>query len=123
MAIEYTVDRRSGVVKSKLEGCKFDAVIKILKSLNIQIDDEGNAVNGEIPSHLELALMKDIFSGKSKCHEDDNFDEAEGKRVASERMMKKYNSSKDRAVRRFYKAMKKDISLIEDLMRRMHMEY
>lgn len=129
MAISYTCDRRNGVVKSEITDCQGDAIIKILKALNIQKGEVPLYINcdGEdwclgyyedvnIPRNLSVAIMKNSFSGKAKCHHQDSFDIKEGKKYAKSRMMKKYNHSKDRAIRRFYNQMQKDTERIEALI-------
>lgn len=42
----------------------------------------------------ETLLMPYSFSAKAKCHPEDTFDVAEGKRIAIKRLHKKYNKAK-----------------------------
>lgn len=91
MAIDYNPQRELGFVIATIRDTQDDAIKAAKKLLNADLLS---------PKVFEVGKMKAHYSVKVKCHPGDEFDEAEGKKMAKKRLLDKYYDIKDRAVER-----------------------
>ena len=91
MAIKYYTNHEKKQVHAVLSGCEFDAINKIDKFMG----------NHSWCWTSKGYLMPGEFRAVAKCHPDDVFDEAKGRDIAKERLMKKYYKAFDARIDRF----------------------
>lgn len=95
--IKYTVLPDQRITIASLKGTRYDAVKKIAKMI------------GGTPFAVvhEKYLMPDKFQVVLKCDPRDEFSEAEGKRLARNKLMKNYYRSLDKRVNLLKEDVKK----------------
>ncbi len=83
--IKYNVIENQGKVIARLDNCANDVVNLISKKTGITMECD------------ELQL-NNSYKGIAKCHPEDVFDIEEGKRIAKERVIEKYNRAFNKAL-------------------------
>lgn len=93
--VRHYVNKEKRMVIAVAEDCELDAVIRILKRMQgtVSIDD----------NLLRTATMHNKYVAVARCHPNDVFDEAEGRRIADERLNEKLEAARTRAVNRWKK--------------------
>ena len=86
--IKYSIIEEQGKVIARIDGCKED----VLKVIEKQFGKSLLIVN---PDDFSL---RDSYRGVAMCHPEDEFSVEEGKRVAREKMLKKYNRDFNRHI-------------------------
>lgn len=123
--INYTYDNNE--VVSKIENCEMDAVFDIVKrhpylslTLNMRVGEEVDsdwrtAIYNQykkagfdtLPYGLDRAIIPNSFTGVGRPLEGDVYDEHTGVETANHKMLKKYNTSKDKAMKRWVNHQKR----------------
>ena len=94
MAIKYFVDEKSKKTVAVLEGCRWDAVNHIQKTLR-----RGNL--DERMLSYNPYLMPDTLRAVVTCSELDQYDVEEGKRQAKKKLMEHYSKSVGKRVEQY----------------------
>lgn len=119
--IKYIVVEEKDMVIALFNNTKFDAVDTIDSILNrchINASNQMNMIDhccAPIENYMRYEYkyyMPNSFKAVAKCHESDVFDIETGKRIAKERLLKKYNKAHDSKVNLFKKDLKKYISYL-----------
>ena len=88
--IYYEVDEEKGIVIARMTDCQYSAM-KVLGKLGLELIKNYNL-------NLNKVMINKDYSGKAKCHPEDDFDLEIGKRIARNRMLKKYYSARTKAL-------------------------
>ena len=102
--VQYVVDKKNRVVIATIDDCRWDAIDKINKKFIHQATSKM-----EISSFISDMLMPNRFKAVARCCPEDEWDENVGKRLACERLTKKYEKSLNRRMARFMVDMNKVI--------------
>jgi hypothetical protein len=94
MAIKYFVDEKNKKTFAVLEGCRWDAVNHIQKTLRRSNLDES------LLSYHPY-LMPDTLRAVVTCSELDQYDVEEGKRLAKKKLMEHYSKSVEKRVKQY----------------------
>lgn len=90
--IKYAKDETTGTVTATITDCSNDVVIK-LRNVFASTLEEADKI-------AKAATISNQFTGKAKCHPDDEFDEAVGREIARKRLMDKYHKARIKALNR-----------------------
>ena len=91
---QFKVDEEKGVVVAYITNCMFDAVNAICTRTELSYVCVNHAT-------VCSAFMNNTYRGKAKLMPGDTFSVEEGKRIAVERLKKKYDTAKRKALTRF----------------------
>lgn len=94
--IKYSVNSEDNVTTATITKCSEDVLKKLENIFGYKITDK---------RMVKAALISEEFSGKSKCHPEDTFDENIGKDIARKRMMEKYHQARIKAFNRVDKLL------------------
>lgn len=103
---------------------KRTVVCKLSDTAEAVLDDL--VQNGYMPSTPECyedGLLKEGFTGKAKCSDEDTFDAEKGKRIAYKRAMAKYNRSKQKVVDRILRQQLKSFTNFSNTLDRLYKKY
>ena len=106
MAIKYFVDEKNKKTVAVLEGCQWDAVNHIQKTLR-----RGN-LDESLLSYRPY-LMPDTLRAVVTCSEMDQYDVEEGKRQAKKKLMEHYSKSVEKRVKQY----QQDLLRIVDVLK------
>lgn len=110
--IKYIVKEESKVVVAIIDDCALDAVQKILKRMpRTDYNEDDTKLFNKLD--LEEAIMPKKFTAVVKCHEEDVFDEATGKKIAAKRVKEKYHNCLKRTVNNWVEKQRKKLNNIE----------
>lgn len=115
--VRYIVDKDKKVVVAILETVNkegenvtsYDAFRKLYKIVG---HDNFNHL-----THPEL-LMNKRYTAKATCDDEDEFDVEVGKKIALERVKKKYFAALDRRIINYYNSLKQEVGVIYDFFHR-----
>lgn len=123
--IKHFEDKKNGRVYAIAEGCKLDAIKKIIKrnpyltdlndSLEVFIDMESGEVSQKFGYGLSKALMPNKFVAVAKCHPDDEYDFEKGRDIADAKLMEKFNKSESAAIARWCKHQTHILNVIQGI--------
>lgn len=95
--VKHYIDKENGVVVAVAEGCAADAINRILKRM------QGNVSLGYNKDLFRTAVMDDRYVAVAKCHPNDVFDEAVGRKIADEKLQEKIARAREKAIKRWKK--------------------
>lgn len=123
--IKHFEDKKNGRVYAIAEGCKFDAIQRIVKRnpyftdmddiWDSYVDIESGEVSQKLGYGLSKALMPDKFVAVAKCHPDDEYDFNKGRDIADAKLMEKFNKSESAAIARWCKHQTHILNVIQGL--------
>ena len=94
MAIKYFVDEQNKKTVAVLDGCQWDAVNHIQKTLR-----RGNMYDALLS--YRPYLMPDTLRAVVTCSELDKYDIEEGKRQAKKKLMQHYSKSIEKHIKKY----------------------
>lgn len=121
--VKHFEDREKGWVYAIAEGCKFDAIKKIVKRnpylsdlddvWATYVDLDTSEVSQKLDYGLSKALMPDKFVAIAKCHPDDEYSFEKGREIADEKLQEKFKKSQDAAINRWCKHQENILKVIQ----------
>ena len=107
--IKFITNEEKGIVVAIAEGCRTDAIDEILKC-NANAHVLFTIFNKNMTDGIDLMVderlfIKDTFVGVARCHPDDVFSEATGRRIACKKLHKAYNKAKYNTIKTFAKRL------------------
>lgn len=102
---EKTDNGEKRCTKSVMRGCSDDAINLIKKATKGKVCTE----------FLEMAKMPNIIERVVACHEQDEYNPAEGMRIADEKLLQAYNKLRERAINRYVNACRDATAAIENV--------
>ena len=88
--IQYYINKEKRTIAARMVDCQYD-IIDILYKMGIDRVFRANY-------RIEDFLIKDTYRGVAKCAPEDTWDEEVGKRIARNRLLKKYHKDKTRCL-------------------------
>lgn len=116
--IKYKVDVENRVVVAYATMDWADEIDKLERNLSKRI--QGNKVVDTVWFNHLNHLKKKTYCGKSRCHDDDEFDEAIGKQIALKRCVEKIDKDYFRLLNQIKNDID-DIKILFDAIRRLNL--
>lgn len=110
-SVQYIVKPEEKIVVALIEDTKYD-FLNFLDQVYLGNVKEGNLEGFSILT--DAYLMPDRFTGIARCDDEDEWNEALGKRIALHKLYKKYNRSFVRRKIKFLNAYEKMGDAVED---------
>jgi hypothetical protein len=111
--VNYIVDEKNRIVVAEIDGCRYDAIHE-LNSRFIPNAISGIGVIGDYAR--SKFMMKDKYRAVAKCHEEDTWDEAFGKRVACAKLTDVYHRSMNKRLNLFVTKFTRIVAEISDYL-------
>lgn len=96
--VNYIVDDKNRIVVAEIDGCRYDAINELN---NRFIPNVTSGIHVEWDFGNRKFMMKDKYRAVAKCHEEDTWDEAFGKRVACAKLTDVYHRSMNKRLNLF----------------------